>query len=161
MTTSRSNHSCHRSEALRAQEAKLKRVRLSMAVVMCLAAAAEIFVALHIGGRFSSSGHARTTIVETPLWSPGFSVSGRRGNRKRKRMVWKDRLAQIGTESEFRVRYKVSHKTFKEICNKIRPDVRGKFVTTITFQNMKCSIHIMMKGETETETKMQRDRDAD
>ena len=51
---------------------------------------------------------------------------GRKGNRKRTRMVWRARLVQIATESVFRTRYKISSQMFKDICDKVREDVESE-----------------------------------
>jgi DNA-directed RNA polymerase specialized sigma24 family protein len=40
-------------------------------------------------------------------------------------MVWRQRLQQIGTESQFRLRYKIRSGRFKEIADTIRHDVQA------------------------------------
>ena len=76
--------------------------------------------------RHARDGQAGTYIMETELWQPGFRVVGRKGNKKRKRMLWRDRLEQIGSESEFRARYKIPSRLFTEICGKIRCEVEAE-----------------------------------
>jgi hypothetical protein len=103
---------------------RLARHRLHVAVMLLLTAcAAETGVVFLPTLRRKTQ--AGVYVEEVPLWEPGFKVRGRRGNRRRVRMRWRDRVAQIGTETEFRARYKVSSRMFMEICNKIRGDVEA------------------------------------
>jgi hypothetical protein len=58
-------------------------------------------------------------VEEVVLWPAGFKVVGRAANVRRVRMVWRQRLKQIRTESQFRLRYKISSGRFHEIADTI------------------------------------------
>jgi hypothetical protein len=64
-------------------------------------------------------------VEEVMLWPAGFKVVGRAANVRRVRMVLRQRLQQIRTESQFRVRYKISSRRFHEIAETIRPGVHA------------------------------------
>jgi len=64
-------------------------------------------------------------VEEVVLCPAGFKVVGRAANVRRVRMVWRQRMQQIGTESQFRLRYKISNGRFHEIADTIRPDVHA------------------------------------
>ena len=102
--------------------------RKSVAMMLLAATTTHTYFAVANGGPLKDSGEREvgTYIEEVPLWEAGFKVVGRKGNRKRARMVWRSRLAQIGTESGFRTRYKISSQMFKDICDKIRKDVEAE-----------------------------------
>ena len=102
--------------------------RKAVAMLLLAATAAHTYFAVACGGPLKDSGEreAGTFIEEVPLWEAGYKVVGRRGNRKRPRLVWRARLAQIGTESGFRTRYKISSRMFKDICKRIRKDVEAE-----------------------------------
>ena len=69
------------------------------------------------------SSNARTEIpsmVQSHAWESGFTVEGRVSNKRRRRMLWQDRLNDL-SDSEFLKRYKVRKVTFDKMVRKLRP----------------------------------------
>eukprot|EP00873_Tetraselmis_striata_P040931 jgi/Tetstr1/461195/TSEL_006332.t1 len=85
---------------------------------------ATMLVALE-GITLLRSAAGNRLVEEVLLWPAGFKVVGRAAIGRRVRMVWRQRLQQIRTESQFRLRYKISSGRFHKIADTIRPDVHA------------------------------------
>ena len=120
------NLSDARSRSELAKNILLSRRRKGEAVLL-LASGVEALCFMNSEQRWTDRWrHACALITEEELWPSGHKVVGRAPKKKRQRMNWKQRLEQIGSESEFRMRYKISSEKFKEICDKIRNDVEAR-----------------------------------
>lgn len=73
-------------------------------------------------------GSAGVAFEQLPLWTGGHRVVGRKGNRKRRRLVWSDRLSQIQNETEWRRRYKISSSCFRGMVNALRSQLEAQDV---------------------------------
>ena len=73
-------------------------------------------------------GSAGVAFEQLPLWTGGHRVVGRKGNRKRRRLVWSDRLGQIQNEIEWRRRYKISSSCFRGMVNALRSQLEAQDV---------------------------------
>jgi len=131
----------HRSDVVK--HAMLARRRKGVVMLLLAAGVDKIC--------FDKSLHRRrqagTFIAEEALWEAGYTVVGRAGNRKRDRMDWKTRLKQIGTETEFRARYKISSEIFARIVEIIRDDVEASNVAQANRSSggiIKAELHLSM-----------------
>ena len=59
-------------------------------------------------------------MVQSHAWESGFTVEGRVSNKRRRRMLWQDRLSDL-SDSDFLKRYKVRKVMFDKMVRKLRP----------------------------------------